>query len=211
MTNETTPQVDFWRGEFGDTYTDRNAPGEAQLRARAEMWTEIMACMAGAPPTSILEVGANLGINLRTLRGLSDAELIAIEPNAYARQTLVADGVVSETNARDGVADNIGLPEGAVDLAFTSGVLIHIHPDNLLASCREIHRVSRRYIVCIEYFAQNPEEVAYRGHSSVLFKRDFGGFWLDHFSGLKVLGYGFVWKRVTGLDDLTWWAFEKRG
>ena len=207
--SDKTSQVEFWRGEFGDSYTDRNAPTEAQLSARTAMWTEILACMADAPPASILEVGANLGINLRTLSGLTGATLMAIEPNAYAREMLVTDGVVTADKAHDGVADAIHLPDGAVDMAFTSGVLIHIHPDSLLSSCREIHRVARRYIVCIEYFAQNPEEVAYRGHSSVLFKRDFGGFWLDHFSDLKVLGYGFVWKRVTGLDDLTWWVFEK--
>ena len=43
-----------------------------------------------------------------------------------------------------------------------------------------------------------------------LFKRDFGGFWLDNFPDLQVVKYGFSWKRLTGLDNLTWWVFEKR-
>ena len=37
-----------------------------------------------------------------------------------------------------------------------------------------------------------------------------GGFWLDHLPGLRVIAYGFSWKRLTGLDNLTWWLFEKR-
>lgn len=50
----------------------------------------------------------------------------------------------------------------------------------------------------------------YRGHDDRLFKRDFGGYWLDHFSDLWTVAYGFAWKRITGLDNLTWWLFEKR-
>lgn len=205
-----TEQLRFWRGEFGDAYTDRNASHAGHLRARVAMWAPIMACLVGAPPASILEVGANVGNNLRALRQLSGAEFFALEPNAKARQKLVDDGVVPATNVRDGFAASIDLPAGAVDLAFTSGVLIHIHPDDLLASCREIHRVARRYVVCIEYFSDRAEEINYRGHAERLFKRDFGGFWLDNFADLKVVNYGFAWKRLTGLDNLTWWVFEKR-
>ena len=43
-----------------------------------------------------------------------------------------------------------------------------------------------------------------------LFKRDFGGLWLDTCPDLRVVAYGFAWKRLTGLDNLTWWLFEKR-
>lgn len=205
-----TRQVQFWRTDFGDAYTDRNMPSAEQLRARTAMWAEILACLPGAPPQQILEVGANVGANLRALAALSEAELFAVEPNDHARKILVRDGVVNEANVREGVAANMDIPDDAVDMAFTSGVLIHIHPDDLLASCREIHRVSRRYIVCIEYFSDKPEEIGYRDQPGLLFKRDFGGFWLDGFADLRVLGYGFRWKRVTGLDNLTWWLFEKR-
>ncbi len=209
MTQPDSDQLKFWRGDFGDAYTDRNASEAAQLRARTAMWAPIMAAMVGAAPRSILEVGANVGNNLRALQHLTDAELHAVEPNAKARQILVDDHVVPAAHAHDGVASAIDLPDSAVDLAFTSGVLIHIHPDDLDASYREIHRVAARYIVCIEYFSDQPEEIAYRGHSERLFKRDFGGHWLDLFPGLETVAYGFAWKRLTGLDNLTWWVFRK--
>jgi pseudaminic acid biosynthesis-associated methylase len=206
----TTPQVEFWRGDFGNAYVDRNEASPEMMRARVALWSEILGHTLVAPPASILEVGANLGINLRALRILTGATLHALEPNEKARQVLVGDGIVAESNALGGVASAIELPEGAVEFAFTSGVLIHIHPDDLAASLAEIHRVSSRWIACVEYFSDKPEMVPYRGHADRLFKRDFGALWLDSFPDLSVVAYGFAWKRVTGLDNLTWWLFEKQ-
>lgn len=204
-----TEQLNFWRGQFGDSYTNRNSVDAGPLRARAAMWSAIMDGTKGAPPGSILEVGSNIGNNLRALRALTGAQLWAVEPNAQARAQLVKDGVVEADKAVDGVAQAIPLKDHAVDMAFTCGVLIHIHPDDLLASCLEIYRVASRYIACIEYFSDKPEMIPYRGHDDRLFKRDFGGFWLDNFASLRVIDYGFRWKRVTGLDNLTWWLFAK--
>jgi pseudaminic acid biosynthesis-associated methylase len=212
MTKEKsdTEQLQFWRGDFGNSYIDRNAASSEHLRARVAMWARIMDCLVGDPPRSILEVGSNIGNNLRALRTLTGAAMYALEPNAEARRILVGDGVVPTDQALEGFAAKIPVADGAVDMAFTSGVLIHIHPDDLLASMREIHRVARRYVVCIEYFSDKPEMIPYRGHDDRLFKRDFGGYYLDNFPDLRVVDYGFSWKRLTGLDNLTWWVFEKR-
>src|SRR5262245_30866754 len=77
----TTPQASFWQGEFGDSYTDRNVASPEQLQARRAMWAGILSHTLPAPPKSILEVGANLGINLRSLRALTSARFLALEPN----------------------------------------------------------------------------------------------------------------------------------
>ena len=107
--------------------------------------------------------------------------------------------------------DGFDLPfEGnSMDMAFTCGVLIHVHPDDLFSFCSEIYRVSGRYIGCLEYFSPEPVERRYRGHQGLLFKRDFGSFYLDHWPDLRLLDYGFFWKRVSGFDNVTWWLFEK--
>lgn len=204
-----TKQEGLWRGDFGDAYTDRNAVSDQKLAVLTAHWARIMRVADGLPPRSILEVGANIGLNLRALRRLTDAEFFALEPNSVARKRLVDDQVVPASNVLDGLASRVPLKDASVDLAFTSGVLIHIHPKDLAASCNEIYRVSRRYIACIEYFSDKEEEISYRGHTEALFKRDFGGFYLDQFPDLRVLDYGFAWKRLTGLDNLTWWLFEK--
>lgn len=208
--NDRSEQVEFWRGDFGNDYIERNLPTAEMMRARITMWSTIMSKIEGNKPNSILEVGANVGNNLRALTHLSGAELYAIEPNDNARKQLIADGIAKPENVIAGTGADLTLPDGAVDLAFTSGVLIHIHPDDLLSNMRQMYRVSNRYIVCIEYFADKPVELTYREHANKLFKRDFGGFWMDNFPDLQLIDYGFVWKRVTGLDNLTWWVFEKR-
>ena len=205
-----TRQSSIWRGEFGDAYTERNANSPQNISARIAMWGRIFKTLVGAQPGSILEVGANLGMNLQALGHLTSAELFAVEPNALARAKLMESQVLPANNISDCLAHDLRFPDESFDLVFTSGVLIHIHPDNLLSSCSEIHRVTRRYIVCIEYFSDKPEEIHYRGHDELLFKRDFGSFWLDNFPDLETRDYGFAWKRVTGLDNPTWWVFEKR-
>jgi len=209
-TDDKNHQAEFWRGEFGDSYSDRNDPGTEKIHARRSLWTQILRSTNGAPARSILEVGANIGINFRALGQLTSAEFHAVEPNQHAREVLIGDGIVPAANVYDGLAKSIPLPDVAVDMAFTSGVLIHIEPDDLLPSCQEIHRVSGRYVICVEYYSDKEESISYRGHKNVLFKRDFGGFWLDNFPDLRVLDYGFAWKRMTGLDNLTWWVFEKQ-
>lgn len=207
--HRATSELSHWRGKFGDDYTDRNLSTAEILLARKKLWSEILSLCAPEPPRSILEVGSNIGVNLRAISQLTPAALYALEPNARARRQLVEDGVVAPERAMDGTASAIPLPDGACDLAFTSGVLIHIHPDDLPAATAEIVRVTRRYVVCVEYFADKPEEVIYRGQPGLLFKRDFGAFYLDRFADLVPLGCGFAWRRTTGLDNLTWWLFRK--
>lgn len=210
MDTSTNPQAEFWKGEFGDAYTDRNVASVEQMQARLALWSEILSHMISAPPASILEVGANLGLNLRALRLLTSARRLAVEPNKKACKILIQDGVVAPDDVREGLASAIDFPDRVADLAFASAVLIHIHPDNLQVSLNEIHRCSRRWIGCIEYFSDKLETVEYRGHNDRLFRRDFGALWLDSFEDLRVVAYGFAWKRATGLDNLTWWLFEKR-
>lgn len=202
-------QIDQWRGAFGDAYVDRNQADERRLRASVAMWAKIIDRMSGDPPRSILEVGANIGANLRSLARVTDAELYALEPNARARSQLEAGGVLPTSRILDGMGQSIPLADESVDLAFTCGVLIHIPPSDLLSVCREMYRCAKKYIVCVEYFSVEPEEQTYRGEEGLLFKRDFGGFWLDNFPGLTTVDVGFNWKRTTGLDNSTWWILKK--
>lgn len=207
--SKDTEQLGFWRGKFGNAYIGRNTSEASYLKSCTAMWAPIMAHLDTTPPRSILEIGSNIGNNLRALREFTDAEFFAVEPNAKARDILIRDGVVSRENALDGFAASIGLPDRSVDMVFTCGVLIHIHPNDLEDSCREIYRVARRHIVCIEYFSDRPEEIPYHGQTERLFKRDFGGYWLDLFPNMETVNYGFVWKRANGPDNLNWWLFAK--
>lgn len=202
-------QEQLWRNDFGDAYVDRNVVSDAHLANLTRNWTRVLEATQGRPAKTIFEGGANIGLNLRALRRLTDARFIALEPNAKARQRLLDDKIVEPGDVMDGLLSKIDLPDASVDLSFTSGVLIHVPPKDLLASIGELVRVSRRYVVCIEYFSDKPEEIPYRGQTEALFKRDFGSFYLENFPQLRVLDYGFAWKAMTGLDNLTWQLFEK--
>ena len=206
---DTVGPIDFWKGELGDDYVVRGRATADIVHVTARAFAEMLSHLQDSPPTSILEVGANAGINLRAISGLTAAELFAVEPNASAREQLVADEVVPQDRLFDAVATKLPLDDGAVDLAFTSGVLIHVPPEDLETAYGEIYRVAARYILCMEYFSQTPASGPYRSHEGLLFKRDFGGMWLDLFPALEIVANGFFWSRTTGLDDLNWWLFRK--
>jgi pseudaminic acid biosynthesis-associated methylase len=204
--NGTTPQEELWRGKFGNDYAIRN--DDDYLPAYNLLWARLMLAL-GRVPQSILEVGANTGLNIKSLHYLLDGrpKLYAVEPNDRARTDLELTGLCEKVIG--GTAQNVGFDDGIAELAFTSGVLIHIPPHELLDACKEIHRCSSRYIACIEYFNDTPVTIPYRYNEDALFKRDFGGFWTDNFD-LNCLSYGFIWKKETGLDNLNWWLFEKK-
>lgn len=202
-----SPQLGEWRGAFGNAYIDRNQPSVASDVALARAFAPILA-RTHPEPTSILEVGSSVGRNLRALRAITSARLLAVEPNDKARTQLLESGVADRVEPGDLAC--LPFPDNSVDFVFTSGVLIHISDDHVEAAYREIHRVARSWIFTAEYFAPRTETIEYRGRYDLLFKRDYGGLWLDLFEpAVSLADYGFWWKRTTGLDDLTWWLFRK--
>ena len=205
-----TRQLDFWREDFGDAYVERSRLSPQQVMARGEHLGKIFASAGIERNVSVLEVGANIGLNLKGLRKCGwCGSFYAVEPNKKACDILAGDGEISLSQAFHSDGFDLHLEDNSIDLAFTCGVLIHVHPEDLPRFCSEIYRVSKRYIGCIEYFSPEPVEKNYRGRQGLLFKRDFGGFYLDHWSDLKLCNYGFFWKRTTPFDDVNWWLFEK--
>jgi pseudaminic acid biosynthesis-associated methylase len=206
-----TEPREVWRGAFGDAYTDRNPRAPDSVQRRAHLFARALASIPIDASTRVLEVGTNLGMNLSALRTLWPVSLFGVDLNesSLGRARREPDLV---GRARLAVAQAEWLPfrDASLDLVLTCGVLIHVPPDRLRQACAEMVRVSRRYLFCAEYFSARPEAIEYRGESGLLFKRDFGGFFLDHWPELRVLDYGFVWKRVA-FGDLTWWLFEKPG
>lgn len=204
-------QLAAWSGDFGNDYVSRNQATPEAIDQRRQAFAEIFEHFgAENAPKSILEAGCNIGINIHALAQVTDATLHAIEPNQKALDVLIQSGGLSEDRAQVGNLRALPFDDGAVDLVFTSGVLIHVPDDALGQALSEIHRVSRRYILTLEYFSPKPQAIPYHGHDDFLFKRDYGGLFLDTFPDLDHVANGFFWKRTTGLDDLNWWLFRKR-
>lgn len=209
MTEDPSTQLHMWAGAFGDAYIERNLV-TAEAASDAEVAFSRMLARTGNGVASILEVGANVGINLTGLRRVGSAlSLTAVEPHPVASDVLRTatelglDGVVR--------ADGAALPfaDDSFDLVFTNGVLIHVPPERLGFVMSEVARVSRRFVLCSEYFSHEPEEVTYHGQQGLLWKRDFGAAYLETVPGLTVVDYGFLWQvELPTFDDLNWWLFQ---
>jgi pseudaminic acid biosynthesis-associated methylase len=201
-----TEQETFWQGSFGDEYTTRNATGPELRRPFFERVLE-----RTKDVRSICELGANRGDNLAALRRIrEDFALTGVEINEGAARTM-RDVVTGVSSVVSSIQDFD--PDQRFDLVFTCGVLIHLNPDDLPAIYGKMVLLSTRYILVNEYFNPRPVEIEYRGHSGRLFKRDFAGEMLDaHPNQLRVVDYGFLWKRIEpGWDDTTWVLMEKAG
>lgn len=205
MADYRTPQEAFWAGEFGDAYVERNR-GHELLGNK----TALFACILkrAARISSAIEFGANIGMNMLALRSLVPAaRLAAVEINPRA---------FDELRSIPGVDAHLGSflefdPEMTSDLAFTSGVLIHINPDHLPQAYSALYRSSHRYVLVVEYYNPTPVTVTYRGQNDRLFKRDWAGDLMGLYPDLRLIDYGFVYHRdpVFPGDDLTWFLMEK--
>jgi len=207
---EKKETVSAWSGEFGASYIERNRISDDVKRQGVTAFGRILdTANVRQSIQSVLEVGSNIGINQFALRELlPKATLSAVEPNAEACAALRGAGL--GVDVKQGTAYQLPFDAESHDLVFTSGVLIHIPPDKLETAVREMARVSRRYLLCSEYFSHNPEEIDYRGQKGLLWKRDFGSLFMDVVPNLTVRSYGFLWQReLPHFDNLNWWVFEK--
>lgn len=205
MDNYKTDQEAFWAGNFGDEYVSRNKSTQL-LASNMVFFSKILPRTSEVK--SLIEFGANIGMNLHAIRTLlPDIELSAIEINHDAASELEKLDPISVYP--QSIFDFS--PERTWDMVLIKGVLIHINPDRLREVYELLYRSSSRYICVAEYYNPSPVEVKYRGHSDKLFKRDFAGEILDEYSELRLVDYGFVYHRDPYFhqDDITWFLLEK--
>lgn len=188
--SETT---DFWSGDFGDQYVKRN---RFDWRKRYPFWGKIID-KTGA--RSVHEVGCNVGYNLTAIRYVDDIIKVRGED-------------VNDTALH--IAESAGLhvhPAGlqftaTMELVFTSGVLIHIAPQDLKAFMQRIVEISCDYVLAIEYEAEQEEEVIYRGHAGKLWKRPYGRLYEE--LGLALVETGILGEN-DGFDKCRYWLLRK--
>jgi len=204
MTKFKTDQEKFWAEEFGTDYIGRNQD-PALLAANLKMFSDVFASCKSSP-TNILELGANIGMNVKSLQLLAPgSEVTAVEINSDACSQLAKTGC----NVIQGSILEVDIPN-TFDFVFTKGVLIHINPEELGRVYDVMYKSSSRYIMIAEYYNPSPVGVIYRGIPNRLFKRDFAGEMLDKFTDLRLVDYGFCYHRGNfAQDDITWFLLEK--
>lgn len=189
--------VALWAGEFGDAYTERNNPN---WRDRLPFWEHIIDLTNAQ---SFLDVGTNVGHNLQAIRSINAEYIMSgIDVNRAALDHAQAAGLDVVEGRADQVLELFG-PQAA-NLVVTSGVLIHIAPEDLTPVMQSIIATSSQYVLAVEYDAQEEAVVEYRGHLDKLWRRPYGR--LYEALGLSLVEFG---ERAQGYDQCAWWLLEK--
>jgi pseudaminic acid biosynthesis-associated methylase len=202
-----TEQEAFWAGAFGTDYIQRNQ-GDALLASNLNFFAK--ALQATRNVDSCLEFGANIGMNLKALNLLHPGiDAHGIEINAEAARQLgevIAPARVYNTSILD------FQPARTWDLALIKGVLIHINPEVLPEVYDKLVASTGRYLLVAEYYNPSPVAISYRGHTDRLFKRDFAGEIMERHPQMRLVDYGFAYRRDPNFpqDDITWFLMEKR-
>ena len=187
-----TKQMAEWAGDFGREYTDRNALSLPELDllyrgyfgiTRTEMNSDFIGDFDR--DMKVLEVGSNIGNQLLRLQKMGFKNLYGIELQSYAVE--LSKSRTKGINIIQGSAFDIPFKNGFFDMVFTSGLLIHIAPEDITGVLDEIHRCTKRYIWGMEYYAETYTQVEYREHSGLLWKTNFPKLFLDRFADLKLV------------------------
>lgn len=205
MKHYATEQETFWAGEFGNEYISRNENVNL-LAAKILFWSGIV--RKGEAISSCLELGANIGLNLKALGVLLPClQMTGVEINAKAAEECAKLERVKVVNTS--ILEYKS--EEQFDLVFTSGVLIHINPDMLPMVYDVLYRHSKKYILVSEYYNLTPMEINYRGNKGKLFKRDFAGEIMARYPSLHLIDYGFRYHGALDSEgeDSTWFLMEK--
>lgn len=193
----TTPQEQFWAGDFGKSYIARN---KIDWSLRVPFWDDIINWVN---PVSVLEVGCNIGSNLKAIRSIDrQIESVGVDVNVDA----ITEATISGLNVYEMSGQDVGrMWPDTFDLVFTAGVLIHVAPEHLSGMMDSIIAASKRYVLAIEYAADTEEHVEYRGHAERLWRRPFGE--LYQAKGLKLIEEK---EAGNGFDRCTAWLMERR-
>ncbi len=136
----------------------------------------------------ILEIGSNIGNQLHLLHNMGFKNLYGLEINDYAIKKSIKLHYGLPIYVIKGEAIDIPFKDSFFDLVYTSGVLIHINPNNIGKVIQEIIRCSKQYIWGFEYFQdEGYKQIKYHGQNNMLWKTDFKKLYLKNNPELKLI------------------------
>lgn len=205
-----TKQTDFWSGEFGKDYTERNFFTEQEWDeyylkqygvTKLAMNEEFLATLP--KDARILEVGCNIGMQLRGLQSQGFTNLYGIELQAYSVER--SKSILKNINIIQGSGFDLPFKDGYFDVVVTNGVLIHIAPADYDKIMSEMYRCSKKFIWGFEYYADKITDINYRGNTGFLWKSNFAQEFIDRFPDLKLVKskrYPYINQAESGNEDV---------
>ncbi len=190
ITPDNTQQREFWLGEFGDSYMQRNKSIEDVNQEYAketgitveQIFQKFFDSLDRK--SKILELGCNVGLNLRMLQKMGFTNLYGVELNKKALD-------IAQKNSKNITFINSSIedfePSETYDLVYTAGVLIHINPSVLDSVLKKIINLTNRYVFGFEYYSDNLVEIKYRDYANVCWKQNFPLLFTKLSPSLKVI------------------------
>lgn len=204
-----TEQEEFWAGEFGSRYIERNQD-QAYLRSNINFFSKALSNIVGFK--DMIEFGPNIGMNMRAIESIipgDKARFYAVEINHEAVNNL-RQHYPEENIYESSILEWI--PKKTWELVLIKGVLIHINPEHLKETYSKLVKATNKFLLIAEYYNPTPMQVEYHGQKDRLFKRDFAGELMDAHPEMRLVDYGFVYHRDPQYpqDDITWFLLEKK-
>lgn len=189
-----TEQLNEWSNKFGNEYTKRNLVEVEKVDAlsvetygvsRSDMNRDFLDFLDR--DARILEVGTNVGLQLNLLAKTGFKNLYGIEINESAIQTSHELNRNLPIYIIKGSALDIPFKDNWFDLVYTSGVLNHIHPNDIGTVISEVVRCSKKYVYGFEYYTdEGYKEINYRGKTNLLWKTNFKKLYQNRFPNLRL-------------------------
>lgn len=156
-------------------------------------------------PSEVLEAGCGNGLNLQhiapRMRFAGTGAVYGIDTSddalALARERM--------PSARVSHGDICAIPyrDARFDLVISCTVLQHLGDADCAQAIRELYRVSRMWILVMEYDATERTPVAWRGSPEGILKRPWASMLNGTFKSWGALG------EDQGFDDVSWWLVKK--
>ncbi len=189
LISETNFQSSTWSGDFGKKYIERNDLTSSEMDElylkryglkRIVMNERFLNDIDRN--AKILEVGSNVGnqVNILLQMGFKDITVVDVQEDALE----ILKNNYPQVKCYQADASNLPFEDDVFDLVYTSGVLIHIHPDLLPKVMGEIYRVSNQYIWGMEYYNDKMIAIDYRGRKDLLWKGDYARLYVNQFPDL---------------------------
>jgi SAM-dependent methyltransferase len=191
----------LWAGEFGNEYIKRNS----NLPDRSMFWNMIAHRYKAR---FILEVGCNIGHNLRFIKAAKHSVDLAgcdVNEEALAIMRAQQPGVwVDKGDIRD-----LPYEDRMFDMVVCVGVLIHITNDReLRKAVKELCRVSSQYVLIAEYWDKDWKMIPYHGYDNALRKGPFDSFIDKEVPEMRMVGAGPL-DEAKGFDwGMHYWVYS---
>ena len=152
----------FWQGSGGDKYITRNMDFH-NFEYTDGFRKDILKYILKYIPRdiSILELGCSKGQTIGNLKEFGFTNITGVDINESALK--IAREEFPRFDFIESAVEDYN-PTKKFDMVITSGLLIHIHQDNLPNVISKIRELSKKYIFGFEYYSKEFERIDWPGY-----------------------------------------------